>query len=57
VKFPIGPLELGDRNGYDTFLLVLESLTDTLGERFRPYSPPAAPNDCPGSAAMRVRSN
>jgi 3-hydroxyacyl-CoA dehydrogenase len=36
VNFPIGPLELGDRNGYDTFLLVLESLTDTLGERFRP---------------------
>jgi enoyl-CoA hydratase/carnithine racemase len=24
VNFPIGPLELGDRNGYNTFLLVLE---------------------------------
>jgi enoyl-CoA hydratase/carnithine racemase len=24
VNFPIGPLELGDRNGCDTFLLVLE---------------------------------
>lgn len=36
LNFPIGPLELGDRNGYDTFLLILESLTETLGERFRP---------------------
>jgi 3-hydroxybutyryl-CoA dehydrogenase len=36
LNFPIGPLELGDRNGHDTFLLVLESLADTLGERFRP---------------------
>ena len=36
LNFPIGPLELGDRNGHDTFLLVLESLTETLGERFRP---------------------
>ena len=36
LNFPIGPLELGDRNGHDTFLLILESMTDTLGERFRP---------------------
>jgi 3-hydroxybutyryl-CoA dehydrogenase len=36
LNFPIGPLELGDRNGLDTYLLVLESLSDTLGERFRP---------------------
>jgi 3-hydroxybutyryl-CoA dehydrogenase len=36
LNFPIGPLELGDRNGLDTFLLVLESLSETLGERFRP---------------------
>lgn len=36
LNFPIGPLELGDRNGLDTFLLVLESLSHTLGERFRP---------------------
>jgi 3-hydroxybutyryl-CoA dehydrogenase len=36
LNFPIGPLELGDRNGHDTFLLALESLADTLGERFRP---------------------
>jgi 3-hydroxybutyryl-CoA dehydrogenase len=36
LNFPIGPLELGDRNGYDTFLLVLESLSQTLGDRFAP---------------------
>lgn len=36
LNFPIGPLELGDRNGLDTFLFVLESLSQTLGERFRP---------------------
>jgi 3-hydroxybutyryl-CoA dehydrogenase len=36
LNFPIGPLELGDRNGHDTFMLVLESMTETLGERFRP---------------------
>ena len=36
LNFPVGPLELGDRNGLDTFLLVLESLSQTLGERFRP---------------------
>ncbi|MGC0367549.1 3-hydroxybutyryl-CoA dehydrogenase [Rhodococcus sp. 27YEA15] len=36
LNFPIGPLELGDRNGLDTYLLVLESLSQSLGERFRP---------------------
>jgi 3-hydroxybutyryl-CoA dehydrogenase len=36
LNFPIGPLELGDRNGLDTFLHVLESLEDTLGPRFAP---------------------
>jgi 3-hydroxybutyryl-CoA dehydrogenase len=36
LNLPIGPLELGDRNGLDTYLLVLESLSRTLGERFRP---------------------
>jgi 3-hydroxybutyryl-CoA dehydrogenase len=36
LNFPIGPLELGDRNGLDTYLLSLESMTHTLGERFRP---------------------
>jgi 3-hydroxybutyryl-CoA dehydrogenase len=36
LNFPIGPLELGDRNGHDTFLLALESMAQTLGERFRP---------------------
>jgi len=36
LNFPIGPLELGDRNGHDTYLMILESLAETLGERFRP---------------------
>ncbi|MGW6144851.1 3-hydroxyacyl-CoA dehydrogenase family protein [Streptomyces sp. NPDC055140] len=36
LNFPIGPLELGDRNGHDTFLLAAESMAQTLGERFRP---------------------
>jgi 3-hydroxybutyryl-CoA dehydrogenase len=36
LNFPIGPLELGDRNGHDTFLLAVESMATTLGERFRP---------------------
>jgi 3-hydroxybutyryl-CoA dehydrogenase len=36
LNFPIGPLELGDRNGHDTFLLAAESMASTLGERFRP---------------------
>lgn len=36
LNFPIGPLELGDHNGHDTFLLAAESMASTLGERFRP---------------------
>jgi 3-hydroxybutyryl-CoA dehydrogenase len=36
LNFPIGPLELGDRNGHDTFLLAAESMASGLGERFRP---------------------
>ena len=28
LNFPIGPLELGDRNGHDTFLLALESMAE-----------------------------
>jgi 3-hydroxybutyryl-CoA dehydrogenase len=36
LNFPIGPLELGDRNGLDTYLLTLESMSRTRGERFRP---------------------
>jgi 3-hydroxybutyryl-CoA dehydrogenase len=36
LNFPIGPLELGDRNGHDTFLLATEAMAATLGERFRP---------------------
>ncbi|HEX3514408.1 MAG TPA: 3-hydroxyacyl-CoA dehydrogenase family protein [Trebonia sp.] len=36
LNFPIGPLELGDRNGHDTFLLAVESMASTLGDRFRP---------------------
>jgi 3-hydroxybutyryl-CoA dehydrogenase len=36
LNFPMGPLELGDRNGHDTFLLALDSMAQTLGERFRP---------------------
>jgi 3-hydroxybutyryl-CoA dehydrogenase len=35
-NFPMGPLELGDFNGLDTFLRVLDSLTEAYGERFRP---------------------
>lgn len=35
-NLPMGPLELGDFNGLDTNLRVMESLTETYGERFRP---------------------
>jgi 3-hydroxybutyryl-CoA dehydrogenase len=35
-NLPMGPLELGDFNGLDTFLHVLESLSEAYGERFRP---------------------
>ncbi len=36
LNFPMGPLELGDFNGLDTYLHALESLERSLGERFRP---------------------
>jgi 3-hydroxybutyryl-CoA dehydrogenase len=36
LNFPMGPLALGDFNGLDTYLHILENLSDTLGERFRP---------------------
>jgi len=36
LNFPMGPLELGDFNGLDTYLNVLESLEDAYGGRFRP---------------------
>jgi 3-hydroxybutyryl-CoA dehydrogenase len=35
-NFPMGPFELGDFNGIDTFVRVLDSLTTAFGERFRP---------------------
>jgi 3-hydroxybutyryl-CoA dehydrogenase len=35
-NFPMGPFELGDFNGVDTFVRVLDSLTVAFGERFRP---------------------
>jgi len=36
LNFPMGPLELGDFNGLDTYLYALESLSDAHGDRFRP---------------------
>jgi len=38
-NLPMGPLELGDFNGLDTNLSVMEGMTEAYGERFRP--PPA----------------
>jgi 3-hydroxybutyryl-CoA dehydrogenase len=35
-NLPMGPLELGDFNGLDSNLRVMEGLTETYGERFRP---------------------
>jgi 3-hydroxybutyryl-CoA dehydrogenase len=35
-NFPLGPLELGDRNGIDVFLQALEGLAEAHGDRFRP---------------------
>lgn len=35
-NFPMGPLELADFNGLDTYLQALEYLTAAYGERFRP---------------------
>jgi 3-hydroxybutyryl-CoA dehydrogenase len=36
LNHPMGPLELADYVGLDTMLLISESLTEALGERFRP---------------------
>ena len=35
-NFPMGPLELGDMNGIDTYLHALNGLADAHGDRFRP---------------------
>lgn len=35
-NFPMGPLELGDFNGLDTYLHAIESLAEAHGDRFRP---------------------
>jgi 3-hydroxybutyryl-CoA dehydrogenase len=35
-NWPMGPLELGDFNGLDTYLHILGSLEQTLGDRFKP---------------------
>jgi 3-hydroxybutyryl-CoA dehydrogenase len=35
-NFPMGPLELGDMNGLDTFLHAVSGLAEAHGERFRP---------------------
>jgi 3-hydroxybutyryl-CoA dehydrogenase len=36
LNFPMGPLELGDFNGLDTFLSATESLATAHGDRYRP---------------------
>ena len=35
-NFPMGPLELGDFNGIDTFVHALDSLCESYGDRFKP---------------------
>jgi 3-hydroxybutyryl-CoA dehydrogenase len=35
-NFPMGPLELGDFNGLDTYLHAIESLERVFGDRFKP---------------------
>jgi 3-hydroxybutyryl-CoA dehydrogenase len=35
-NFPMGPLELGDMNGLDTFLHAVTGLSEAHGDRFRP---------------------
>ena len=35
-NFPMGPLELGDFNGVDTFVHVLDALSEAYGDRFKP---------------------
>ena len=36
LNHPMGPLELSDYIGLDTMLYIAESMTDAMGERFRP---------------------
>jgi 3-hydroxybutyryl-CoA dehydrogenase len=36
LNLPMGPLALGDFNGLDTYLAAMDTLADSLGERFRP---------------------
>ena len=36
LNFPMGPLELGDFNGLDTYLHALQGLEVSFGERFKP---------------------
>ena len=36
LNHPMGPLELADYVGLDTVMLIGESMTEALGERFRP---------------------
>jgi 3-hydroxybutyryl-CoA dehydrogenase len=36
LNFPMGPLELGDFNGLDTYLHALEGLETSFGDRFKP---------------------
>lgn len=36
LNHPMGPLELSDYIGLDTMLLIAESMTEAMGERFRP---------------------
>jgi 3-hydroxybutyryl-CoA dehydrogenase len=35
-NFPMGPLELGDMNGLDTFVHAIDNLAEAHGDRFRP---------------------
>jgi 3-hydroxybutyryl-CoA dehydrogenase len=35
-NFPMGPLELGDMNGLDTFVHAIDGLAEAHGDRFRP---------------------
>lgn len=35
-NFPMGPLELGDFNGLDTFLRAVTALSEVYGDRYRP---------------------
>jgi 3-hydroxybutyryl-CoA dehydrogenase len=35
-NFPMGPLELGDMNGLDTYMHAISGLAEAHGERFRP---------------------